>query len=137
MAQVHDLLSKSESSQRVDVATYVTDLCDALRPITENDERIRFEAKVEEGILVDADTAVPLGIVLTELITNAVKYVSPHQGRERSHGSNQQWVASQALTSRPENQMRFPWVFSSHDYASRLVTVSVVWAAPSSVGLKG
>jgi hypothetical protein len=25
------------------------------------------------------------------------------------HGSNQQWVASQALTSRPENQMRFPW----------------------------
>jgi hypothetical protein len=28
-------------------------------------------------------------------------------------------------------------VFSSHDYASRLVTVSVVWAAPSSVGLKG
>jgi PAS domain S-box-containing protein len=77
MARVHDLLSRSESAQNVDLADYVTDLCEALRPITEDDGRVGFDVDVEDSILVAADTAFALGIILTELITNAVKYAFP------------------------------------------------------------
>src|SRR3954469_10508710 len=77
MAHVHDLLSKSESAQNVDLADYVTDLCEALRPITEDDGRVGFEVIADDGILVEADKAFALGIIVTELITNAVKYVFP------------------------------------------------------------
>lgn len=77
MARVHDLLSKSEAIQRVDVARYMHELCEAHRPITAGEGRIRIETDLEEGIMVSPDTAVPLGIVLSELITNALKYAFP------------------------------------------------------------
>ena len=55
VARVHDLLSKAESIQRVDLAIYFTDLCEALRPITENDSRVGFNVSAESGILVEAE----------------------------------------------------------------------------------
>ncbi len=76
MAKVHDLLSKSEAGQRIDLAFYLVQLCDALGGIADRD-RIRIRAEADTGIFLDPDTAFPVGIALTELITNALKYAFP------------------------------------------------------------
>src|SRR5690606_873515 len=49
MARVHDLLSKSESAQRIHLATYVTQLCEALGGIADQG-RIRLRAEVDAGL---------------------------------------------------------------------------------------
>jgi PAS domain S-box-containing protein len=77
LSRVHDLLSKSENAQRVDLARYLGDLCEAMNPGSGSDNRISLQAKAQRGIMIKADTAIPLGIVITELITNSLKYAFP------------------------------------------------------------
>jgi PAS domain S-box-containing protein len=77
MALVHERLYRSESLSRIDLGQYIVDLTGLL---TESYEilpnRIHLDLDVEE-VPVSIDSAIPCGLILNELLSNAFKHAFP------------------------------------------------------------
>ena len=76
IAQVHKALYRGPRNDVVDFGAYLEELCAGIRDSLIHDDRI--DVKVEaESIPMTIDTAISLGMVVNELVTNAVKYAYP------------------------------------------------------------
>ena len=74
MALVHEHLYKGKDFSRIDMKNYIHSLEMQLSQSYGNpSESIRFELNVPD-IYVDINTAIPLGLIINELITNSLKY---------------------------------------------------------------
>jgi PAS domain S-box-containing protein len=81
MSLVHEKLYRSESLSRIDFADYTRFLATQLFSFFGVDTmKVRLELKMGK-IMVDINTAVPLGLLMNELISNALKHAFP-EGRE-------------------------------------------------------
>ena len=81
MSLVHEKLYRSESLSRIDFADYTRFLATQLFSYFGTDtRRVHLDFSMGE-IMVDINTAVPLGLLMNELISNALKHAFP-QGRE-------------------------------------------------------
>jgi len=74
MALVHEKLYQSEDMVSVDFADYIKNLADyLLRSYSLGNEKVSLKLDVEK-IFLGMDTAVPLGIIINELISNSLKH---------------------------------------------------------------
>jgi two-component sensor histidine kinase len=81
MAFVHEKLYQSHDLSRIDLGQYVESLArDVYLSYTVAPERVALEVHIER-VLLSVDLAVPCGLVLSELLTNALKHAFP--GRRR------------------------------------------------------
>ncbi len=80
MALVHERLYKSPDLSRIDFAGYAKDLAVHVFQVMQADaRRIRFEPRLD-SIDLDVGLSIPLGLVLNELIGNALRHGYP-EGR--------------------------------------------------------
>ncbi|MEZ4646002.1 MAG: histidine kinase dimerization/phosphoacceptor domain -containing protein [Chloroflexota bacterium] len=77
MALIHEKLYQSQNLARIDFAEYVANLTHYLAR-TYHADQIRLQLSLEQ-VYLGIDTAVPCGLILNELVSNAFKHAFTHQ----------------------------------------------------------
>ncbi|MBM9548679.1 PAS domain S-box protein [Leptospira sp. 201903074] len=78
MSKVYENLYQSEDLESVDLRKYIEDLVFSLHDIfVLNPTKVRFDVKLDD-IRLDLKRTLPLGLILNELLTNALKYAYPN-----------------------------------------------------------
>ncbi len=76
MALVHEKLYQSQNLSEIDFESYIREITEALVANMILDGRVELRLAIEP-ILINIDYAVPLGLVINEIVTNSVKHAFP------------------------------------------------------------
>ncbi len=77
MALIHEELYKGEATDTLDFAAYLRNLtADLFRSYKLGSDKIKLKLDLEQ-VYLGMDTAIPLGIIVNELISNALKHAFP------------------------------------------------------------
>jgi PAS domain S-box-containing protein len=85
MSMIHDRLYRTQDCSSVKIAEYMHSLVNMLMDFYKTDSnRIKFDCKIPD-ISLDVDIMIPCGLIVNELITNAIKYAFPDEKRGTIH----------------------------------------------------
>jgi two-component sensor histidine kinase len=75
MALIHEELYKGGVFETLNFSPYIQELADTLfQTYRLGNTDISLNMDLEEKILFDMDTAIPLGIIINELVSNSLKH---------------------------------------------------------------
>ncbi|HWQ50004.1 MAG TPA: PocR ligand-binding domain-containing protein [Methanosarcina sp.] len=78
MALIHEELYKGEEFETLNFSPYIEELANTLfQTYSLGDTEIRLNMDLEENFFFDMDIAVPLGMIINELVSNSLKHAFP------------------------------------------------------------
>jgi len=109
MATLHEMLYQSENIEDVRLDSYVGTLVDYLAG-TYALSNVIIEKEMKSGIMLNAQKAVSLGLIINELVTNALKYAFPNgsTGDNRITISTQTYNGNEVLLTVGDNGVSLP-----------------------------
>jgi two-component sensor histidine kinase len=77
VAGLHRMLSHSYRTALVDLGAYLRELCTSLTRSLSTDTQVQTSYHIEEARVLPPDQVLTVGMLVSELITNSVKYAHP------------------------------------------------------------
>jgi PAS domain S-box-containing protein len=128
MALIHEELYQSVNLSQVDFADYIRNLCENLLiSYGADQDRIKLDINTEKTEMV-ADTAIPCGLIINELITNCLKHAFPGERRGTISLSFKQLKSKDFLLTVSDDGVGIPEdvdITSTNTLGMQLVTVLV------------
>jgi len=77
VALLHRLLSQTSNDEMVDVGSYLGEVCATLAAALSYNGHLDLSGLTASSWSIASDRAVPLGMIVSELVTNSIKYAHP------------------------------------------------------------
>ena len=111
MALLHEALYRSPSLAQVDFGPYVQNLCEQLaRSYQRNAQPIHLQVDVAD-LKLDLERAVPCGLIISELVTNACKHAFPDGRAPEVRVTSRNLDAGEVEFGVADNGVGFPAAF--------------------------